>query len=58
MIRTAPLATGVAGTVYRMDDISLPLRVTIPSALPSDEAVLTLLELALLARINGQKGAN
>ncbi len=58
VIRTAPLATGVAGTVYRMDDISLPLRVTIPSALPSDEAVLTLLELALLARINGQKGAN
>ena len=51
VIRTAPLATATTGTVYRMDDISLPLKAVISSPLASDEEVLAQLEFAILARL-------
>lgn len=50
-IRTAPFATAASGTVYRMDDISLPLRPIRPSPLPDMEKVLTDLERAILERM-------
>lgn len=39
-ITTAPYGISVAGTVYRMDEIPLPLRPALPSPYPSDEEVL------------------
>ena len=50
-IRTAPFATAASGTVYRMDDISLPLRPLSMSQLPDMEQVLTELEVSILGRM-------
>ncbi len=40
-ITTATYGISVAGTVYRMDDVSITLRTALPSPYPSDEAVLS-----------------
>ncbi|MFM8932398.1 MAG: formylmethanofuran dehydrogenase subunit B [Gemmataceae bacterium] len=50
-IRTAPFATSVSGTVYRMDDISLPLKPLTRPASPDMEEVLSALESTILHRI-------
>ncbi|HEX4129258.1 MAG TPA: formylmethanofuran dehydrogenase subunit B [Pirellulales bacterium] len=39
-IATAPYGIAVGGTVYRMDDVPLPLRPALGSPLPNDEDVL------------------
>lgn len=41
---TAPYGISVAGTVYRMDDVPIPLRPALPSPYPSDEEVLRRIE--------------
>jgi formylmethanofuran dehydrogenase subunit B len=41
---TATYGINVPGTVYRMDDVPLPLRPAFPSPLPSDLEILTRLE--------------
>jgi formylmethanofuran dehydrogenase subunit B len=51
-IRTAPYGLSAPGTVYRMDDVPLPLRPAYDSPLPSDLDVLTALEQRILARKN------
>lgn len=40
----APYGISAAGTVYRMDDVPLPLRPAIPSRYPSDYEILSQLE--------------
>jgi len=40
-ITTATYGISTAGTVYRMDDVSITLRPALPSPYPSDEEVLT-----------------
>ena len=50
-IHTAPFPTSVAGTVYRMDDISLPLRPLTRPQLPDLEQVLSTLEATVLDRL-------
>lgn len=44
---TATYGINTGGTVYRMDDVPLPLRPAFPSPYPSDEEVLKRLELAI-----------
>jgi formylmethanofuran dehydrogenase subunit B len=39
-VATAVPGIDVGGTVYRMDDVSIPLRAALPSTCPSDEDVL------------------
>ncbi len=46
---TAPTGVSAPGTVYRMDEVPIPLRVLLPTSLPSDADVLT----AVLGRIPG-----
>lgn len=48
-ITTAPYGISAGGTVYRMDDIPITLRPTVPSPFPSDEAVLA----ELIRRVRG-----
>jgi formylmethanofuran dehydrogenase subunit B len=51
-IRTAPYGLAAPGTVYRMDDVPLPLRPAYASPLPSDLDVLAALERRILALKN------
>ena len=44
VFRTATYGINTAGTVYRMDDVPIPLRPALESKLPSDEAVLERIE--------------
>jgi formylmethanofuran dehydrogenase subunit B len=39
-VATAVPGIDTGGTVYRMDDVSIPLRAFLPSTSPSDEDVL------------------
>ncbi len=40
VFHTATYGINTAGTVYRMDDVPIPLRPAFPSPLPSDEVIL------------------
>ena len=46
---TAPYGISVPGTVYRMDDVPIPLRPAFESPYPSDEAILTAIKERLVA---------
>ncbi|HWA98912.1 MAG TPA: formylmethanofuran dehydrogenase subunit B, partial [Pirellulales bacterium] len=46
-IATASFGVMAPGTVYRMDDVPLPLRPVVSSALPTDKEVLAALLAAL-----------
>lgn len=57
---TAPTGIGAAGTVYRMDDVPLPVRPALDSPYPSDEEVLARIRRAVNARATppGQIGGD
>lgn len=50
---TAPYGLFASGTIYRMDEVPLPLRSSLSSSLPTDEDVLR----GILAEIGGSRGA-
>ncbi len=50
--RTASAGLGAAGTVYRMDDVPLPINKTIDSPFPDDVEVLSRIE-AQIKRLRG-----
>jgi len=54
-ITTATYGISVAGTVYRMDDVSVRLRTALPSPYPSDEDVLTRIKARLSELIGGNR---
>lgn len=49
---TATYGINTAGTVYRMDDVPIPLRPAFPSPYPSDEQVLRQLEKRIRERLS------
>ena len=51
---TATYGINVAGTVYRMDDVPIPLRPAFESPYPSDEEILT----AIRERVRELLGGN
>ena len=52
-IPTAVYGIHRAGTAYRMDEVPIPLRMVLPSELPSDEEVLKAIAAALTASLPG-----
>jgi formylmethanofuran dehydrogenase subunit B len=48
---TAVYGINTAGTVYRMDDVPIPLRPAFESPYPSDHDVLKAIERAVLRRV-------
>jgi formylmethanofuran dehydrogenase subunit B len=44
VFHTATYGINTAGTVYRMDDVPIPLRPAFKSPLPTDEAILRSIE--------------
>jgi len=54
-ITTATYGISVAGTVYRMDDVSITLRTALPSPYPSDEEVLSRIKERVRELIGGNR---
>ena len=55
-ITTAVTGISAPGTVYRMDEIPLPLRPALKSPYPTDEEVVRRIQQALAARLNSSNG--
>jgi formylmethanofuran dehydrogenase subunit B len=53
---TAPYGISTGGTVYRMDDVPIPLRPALPSPYPSDLEVLERLDAAIARRLREETG--